>query len=145
MERNGDYTEKWSHCVPFVFNKLRDKKHLIFKVFIWLTYVDCNDSWIFSTDFRRQYSDIKFHENQSVGAEFLCVAGWTDRHAEPNIRFSQNSEKRLKTTGHLNLTVYFISIRQTKFWIVITDRAFIDLLRKLQRIPSIHKNIWALH
>jgi hypothetical protein len=25
MERNGDYTEKWSHCVPFVFNKLRDK------------------------------------------------------------------------------------------------------------------------
>jgi hypothetical protein len=23
--RNGDYVEKWSHCVPFVFNKLRDK------------------------------------------------------------------------------------------------------------------------
>jgi hypothetical protein len=39
MERNGDYTEKWSHCVHFVFNKLRDKKYLIFKVFIWLTYV----------------------------------------------------------------------------------------------------------
>jgi hypothetical protein len=39
MERNWDYTEKWSHCVPFVFNKLRDKKYLIFKVFIWLTYV----------------------------------------------------------------------------------------------------------
>jgi hypothetical protein len=39
MERNGDYTEKWSHCVPFVFNKLRDKKYLVFKVFIWLTYV----------------------------------------------------------------------------------------------------------
>jgi hypothetical protein len=35
--RNGDYIEKWSHCVPFVFNKLRDKKY--FKVFIWLTYV----------------------------------------------------------------------------------------------------------
>jgi hypothetical protein len=34
MERNGDYTEKLSHCVPFVFNKLRDKKYLIFKVFI---------------------------------------------------------------------------------------------------------------
>ena len=25
MERNGDYTEKLSHCVPSVFNKLRDK------------------------------------------------------------------------------------------------------------------------
>ena len=30
MERNGDYIEKWSHCVPFVFNKLRDKKYLMF-------------------------------------------------------------------------------------------------------------------
>jgi hypothetical protein len=39
LERNGDYTLKWSHCVPFVFNKLRDKKYLICKVFIWLTYV----------------------------------------------------------------------------------------------------------
>jgi hypothetical protein len=35
MVRSGDYVEKWSHCVPFVFSKLRDKK--IFKVFIWLT------------------------------------------------------------------------------------------------------------
>ena len=25
MVRIGDYGEKWSHCVPFVFNKLRDK------------------------------------------------------------------------------------------------------------------------
>jgi hypothetical protein len=30
MGRNGDYVEKWSHCVPFVFNKLRDKKYLRF-------------------------------------------------------------------------------------------------------------------
>ena len=30
MERNGDYIEKWSHCVPFVFSKLRDKKYLRF-------------------------------------------------------------------------------------------------------------------
>ena len=37
MVRNGDYVEKWSHCVPFVFNKLQDKK--IFTVFIWPTYV----------------------------------------------------------------------------------------------------------
>jgi len=25
IARNGDYTEKWSHSVPFVFNKFRDK------------------------------------------------------------------------------------------------------------------------
>ena len=25
MEHNGDYVEKWCHCVPYVFNKLRDK------------------------------------------------------------------------------------------------------------------------
>jgi len=25
MKGNGDYIEKWSHCVPFVFNKLQDK------------------------------------------------------------------------------------------------------------------------
>jgi hypothetical protein len=25
MESNGDYTEKLCHCVPFVFNKLREK------------------------------------------------------------------------------------------------------------------------
>ena len=37
MVCNGDYVEKWSHCVPLVFNKLRDKK--IFKDFTWLTYV----------------------------------------------------------------------------------------------------------
>jgi hypothetical protein len=29
MEHNGDYIEK-CHCVPFVFNKLRDKKYLRF-------------------------------------------------------------------------------------------------------------------
>jgi len=30
MERNGGNVEKWSHCVHFVFNKLRDKKYLRF-------------------------------------------------------------------------------------------------------------------
>ena len=30
MVRNGDYVEKWSHCVPFAFNKLRDRKYLVF-------------------------------------------------------------------------------------------------------------------
>jgi histone-lysine N-methyltransferase SETMAR len=30
MECNGDYVEKWCHCVPYVFNKLWDKKYLRF-------------------------------------------------------------------------------------------------------------------
>jgi len=30
MERNGDYIEKWCHCVLYVFNKLWDKKYLRF-------------------------------------------------------------------------------------------------------------------
>jgi hypothetical protein len=30
MVCNGDYVEKWSHCVPSVLNKLRDKKYLWF-------------------------------------------------------------------------------------------------------------------
>jgi hypothetical protein len=28
--RSGDYIEKWSQCVPFVFNILQDKKYLRF-------------------------------------------------------------------------------------------------------------------
>ena len=39
MKGNGDYIEKWSHCVPFVFNKLRDKNVYIFMVFIRLSLV----------------------------------------------------------------------------------------------------------
>jgi hypothetical protein len=33
MECNGDYIEKWSHCVPFVFSKLWDKKYLRFSFY----------------------------------------------------------------------------------------------------------------
>jgi len=29
-ERNEEYVEKWCHCVPYVFNDLRDKKYLRF-------------------------------------------------------------------------------------------------------------------
>jgi len=37
MECNGDYIEKWSHFVPFVFNKLWDKKYFKF-TFDWSLY-----------------------------------------------------------------------------------------------------------
>ena len=39
MKGNGNYIEKWSHCVPFVFSKLRDKNISVFKFFIWLSLV----------------------------------------------------------------------------------------------------------
>jgi hypothetical protein len=53
IERNGDYTEKWSHCVPFLLNKFRDIKYLIFKVFIWLTYI-CVVNWTFRSTYTKE-------------------------------------------------------------------------------------------
>ena len=43
MVRNGDYVEKWSHCVPIVFSKLRDKKYLRFS-FDSPTYIFSNSN-----------------------------------------------------------------------------------------------------
>ena len=40
MEHNGDYIKKRSHCVTFVFNKLRDKKYLRFS-FDSPSYKEC--------------------------------------------------------------------------------------------------------
>jgi hypothetical protein len=43
MERNGDYVEKWYHCVPYVFSNLRNKKYLRFSFdsasYIHIAYV----------------------------------------------------------------------------------------------------------
>jgi len=33
MKCNGDYIEKWNNCVPFVFNKLRNKKYVRFSFY----------------------------------------------------------------------------------------------------------------
>jgi len=46
MVCNGECIEKWSLCVPFVFNKLRDKKYLKFSFdsptyFYYSAYIYC--------------------------------------------------------------------------------------------------------
>jgi len=43
MESNGDYIEKWCHCVPFVFSKLWDKNISSFHL-IHLRYNACDKS-----------------------------------------------------------------------------------------------------
>ena len=56
MVHNGDYVEKWSHCVPFMFNKLRDKKYLIFSFYSptyysrMLIYVVSSNKYHLTTD-----------------------------------------------------------------------------------------------
>jgi len=56
---------------------------------------DFGETWIFSTDFRKKYSNIKFHE-KSVQWEPSCSCGRTHRHDEANNRFSAILQTRLK-------------------------------------------------
>ena len=50
---------------------------------------------IFSRDFRKNTRWIKFHENPSSGSR-VVPCGWTDRHYEANIRYSQFCDTPLK-------------------------------------------------
>ena len=52
---------------------------------------DLNDFGIFSTDFRKKYSNIKFYEYSSRGSRVVPF-GRTDGH-ESNNRFSQVCER----------------------------------------------------
>ena len=49
---------------------------------------DSNENWIFETDFRKKYSNIKFHENLSNG-NLIFACRQTDRHDEANNHLSQ--------------------------------------------------------
>jgi len=59
-----------------------------------------NENLIFSSDFRKKYSNIKFHKSPSSGGR-SDPSGWTDtvtdgstdRHDEANSRFSQFCER----------------------------------------------------
>ena len=55
---------------------------------------DCNESWIFPTDFPK-HVNIKFNENASSGGR-VVRCGQTDRYDEDNIRFPKFCGRPLK-------------------------------------------------
>ena len=74
----------------FVF--LEELSEILLKMYIGLhvKYLlllsDFNETWIFSTDFRKKTTNIKFNENPSCGSRVI-PCGRTDRHDEDNSRF----------------------------------------------------------
>ena len=76
--------------------KRRNERDIIIGLHVkcWLFLSDFNDTWIFSTDFRK--INIKFHENPSSGSRDVAC-GRTDRHDETN---SRSLRTRLKTKIH---------------------------------------------
>ena len=54
---------------------------------------DLNESWIFSTDFRKNAQISNFTRIRPVGAELFHADRQTDTHDEANNRFSQFCER----------------------------------------------------
>ena len=62
---------------------------------LFLSYL--NETWIFSTDSRKNAQIWHFWKIRPVGAELFHAARRTDRQDEANSHISQNCEKLLKT------------------------------------------------
>jgi hypothetical protein len=65
---------------------------------------DFNETWIFSTDFRKNLHIPNFMKIRPVGAEMFHADGRTDRQDEANGRFVAILRTRLKRTFSLVLT-----------------------------------------
>ena len=86
------------HSLSQTFLILRRNERDIFKMYVGL-HVQCplflpdvNDTWNFSTDFRKLQKS-NFMKIHPVAAELSHADGQTDRHDEANCRFSQFSEQ----------------------------------------------------
>ena len=69
---------------------------------VTVTFVGCNKTWIFWTDFRKS-RNIKFHQNPSSGSRVVSCDRRTDGHDEANICFSQFYEHVYKLAVMSNL------------------------------------------
>jgi len=84
MEHNGDYIEKWSHCVPFVFNKLRDKKYMKFSfdspsyipgwcvIITWSDWFSATKWFVWITEMLQQNRVMWNHHPASAGMWKCC-------------------------------------------------------------------------
>ena len=74
-----------------ILSKIYIGTHVKYPLFL----SDFNEILIFSTEFRKKYSDVKFHENSSSGSRICSI--WTDRQdltvAFPN--FTHVPEKEI--------------------------------------------------
>ena len=105
------YTEKWSHCVPFVSNKLRDKTHLRFSFDSpsYLLFAYPQILWTKSiTKVERRCTTVT---NKNRGQEIKSTVNWRNGsyYSIPNLSPSRLYTKNINTK-HYNFYILIIII-----------------------------------